>query len=519
MSVELLKDLDIFVRARYPIIYMTTFEEGRADDYLIKIGRSRNKKTITWSQTSGLMPAGTGQRNAKSIAEGSQDPMCALDFVLNSHEPSIFIFHDFHPFLGDSTVIRKLREIAAAIKESFKTLVLVSPVLKIPCELEKDISVIDLPLPSADDHGALLNKMISDICDGRDIKVELDSLERERIVQALLGLTISEAENVIARALVKNGSLDSKSIPVILSEKEQIIKKSNLLEYYNATENVNDVGGLESLKRWLELRKLAFSEKARNFGLPVPRGILMLGVQGCGKSLCAKAVSALWQLPLLRLDMGRIFSSLIGSSEENIRRAVKVAESIAPAILWIDEIDKGFSGMNSGGSDAGTSSRVFATFLTWMQEKKTPVFIIATANNISALPPELLRKGRLDEIFFVDLPCASERKEIFKIHLKKRGAAPEKFDLNSLISASEGFSGAEIEQAVISALFEAFYKNEALGCDHLSKALNQTVPLSKTMKEDIDALRGWALCRAVMASKPSEQGENSGVKPGRRLEF
>lgn len=517
MSTEILRNLDIFVRARYPIIYITTFEEGRADDYLIKIGRSRNKKVISWSQTRGLMPAGSGQQNAKSIAEGSGDPMCALDFVLNSHEPAIFIFHDFHPFLGDSTVIRKLREISIAIKESFKTLVMVSPVLKIPCELEKDISVIDLPLPAITDLAALLNKMIGDIADNRDIKISLTAEERELVLQALLGLTIAEAENVIAKALVKNGALDSRSVEVILSEKEQIIRKSNLLEYYNTSENIGDVGGLDTLKHWLNLRKLAFSEKARNFGLPAPRGILMLGVQGCGKSLCAKAVSAMWQIPLLRLDMGKIFSSLIGSSEENIRRAVKVAESIAPAILWIDEIDKGFSGMNSGNSDAGTSSRVFGTFLTWMQEKKSPVFIIATANNISMLPPELLRKGRFDEIFFVDLPEAPEREEIIKIHLRKRMAPHESFDMKALVEASSGFSGAEIEQAVIAALFEAFYKNDGLQCEYLVRALEQTVPLSKTMKEDIDALRNWAASRAVMASKPAENA--AGARPKRRLEF
>ncbi|OQA76427.1 MAG: ATP-dependent zinc metalloprotease FtsH [bacterium ADurb.Bin243] len=517
MSSEMLKNLDIFVRARYPIIYITTFEEGRADDYLIKIGRSRNKKVISWSQTRGLMPAGTGHQNAKSIAEGSGDPMCALDYVMNSHEPAIFIFHDFHPFLNDSSVIRRLREISIAIKESFKTLVLVSPVLKIPCELEKDINVVDFPMPSLSDMAALLNKMISDISDNRDIKISIADDERELILQALLGLTISEAENVIAKALVKNGALNAASIGVILSEKEQIIRKSNLLEYYNTSENIDDVGGLDSLKHWLNLRKQAFSEKARNFGLPSPRGILMLGVQGCGKSLCAKAVSALWQIPLLRLDMGKIFSSLIGSSEENIRRAVKVAESIAPAILWIDEIDKGFNGMNSGNSDAGTSSRVFGTFLTWMQEKKSPVFVIATANNISLLPPELLRKGRFDEIFFVDLPEAPERAEIFKIHLKKREIPCESFDMKAIVEASEGFSGAEIEQAIIASLFEAFYKNEGLKCEFLLKALEQTVPLSKTMKEEIDSLRSWAASRAVMASRPVDAVE--GARPKRRLEF
>ncbi|HNY12948.1 MAG TPA: AAA family ATPase [Candidatus Wallbacteria bacterium] len=518
MSNETIKELDILVRARYPIVYITTFEEARVDDYLNRIGKSRGKKVILWSQTKGLMPLGSNSQNSKSISENSNDPVAALDYVLSSHEPAIFIFHDFHPFLSDSTIIRKLREVSIAIKESFKTLVLVSPLLKIPCELEKDITVIDFPLPKLPELSALLNRMVADVSDSREIRIDINDETREKILQALLGLTLNEAENVIARALVQNGSLDEKSIAIILSEKEQIIKKSNILEYYNTTEDISSVGGLEVLKRWLMLRKLAFSERARNFGLPSPKGILLLGVQGCGKSLCAKAVSALWQLPLLRLDMGKIFSSLIGSSEENIRKATMVAESIAPAILWIDEIDKGFSGMNSGNSDAGTSSRVFGTFLTWMQEKKAPVFIIATANNISALPPELLRKGRFDEIFFVDLPSAKEREEILKIHLKRRNVTPDTLEINRLLERSDGFSGAEIEQAVIASLFEAFYKNESLKSEYVVNALDHTVPLSKTMKEDIDGLRNWAMTRAVLASS-QEAMYDSDAKPKRKLEF
>lgn len=518
MSVEILKELEILVRARYPIIYITTYEEGRVDDYLVRIGRARGKKVVTWSQTRGLMPAGAASQNAKSLHENSGDPMAALDYVLQNHEPAVFVFHDFHPFLSDSSVIRKLREVALAIKESFKTLILVSPVLKIPCELEKEITVMDFPLPSTAEHGILLNRMIADVSDNRDVKIDLSDENREKVLQALLGMTTNEAENVIARSLVKNSRLDADSVPVILSEKEQIIKKSNILEYYNTTENIESVGGLEILKKWLTLRKMAFSQRARTFGLPAPKGILLLGVQGCGKSLCAKAVSALWQLPLLRLDMGKIFSSLIGSSEENIRRATRVAESIAPTILWIDEIEKGFSGMNAGGgSDAGTSSRVFATFLTWMQEKQSPVFIIATANNISLLPPELLRKGRFDEIFFVDLPDAAEREQIFKIHLAKRNVNPDSVDMAALVDAADGFSGAEIEQAVIAALYEAFYKSHSLSAEYVINALGQTVPLSKTMKEEIGALRNWANARAVPASLSALNAE--GARPKRKLEF
>jgi SpoVK/Ycf46/Vps4 family AAA+-type ATPase len=289
-------------------------------------------------------------------------------------------------------------------------------------------------------------------------------------------------------------------VGLILEEKKRVIRKSGILEYHDAQQNLSDVGGLEHLKEWIRKRSVAFSEQARSFGLPPPKGVLLLGVQGCGKSLSAKAISQVWNLPLLRLDMGRIFSSLVGSSEENMRRAISTAESVAPAILWIDEIEKAFAGTRGGDSDAGTSSRVFGTFLTWLQEKSAPVFVIATANNIATLPPELLRKGRLDEIFFVDLPTPEERKEIFRIHLRQRRRAPEAVDLDALAAASEGFSGSEIEQAVVAALYDAFDHGRDLTTDDLLKATTASIPLSKTMKEEIDRLRRWAGDRARNAS-------------------
>jgi SpoVK/Ycf46/Vps4 family AAA+-type ATPase len=279
-----------------------------------------------------------------------------------------------------------------------------------------------------------------------------------------------------------------------------------LLEYYAATENFDQIGGLAILKDWLEKRALAFSGEARAFGLPAPRGILLLGVQGCGKSLCAKAVSNQWQLPLLRFDMGRMFGSFVGSSEENVRRAIAVAESVAPAILWVDEIDKAVAGTQSSGvSDGGTTARVFATFLTWLSEKTAAVFVVATANDISQLPPELLRKGRLDEIFFVDLPAAAERQEIFRIHLQKRGRDAAQFDLQALASASPDLSGAEIEEAINSALYDAFYAGQEIATTHILCALDQLVPLAKTMAEQIAELRAWAKGRARNASSPAAE--------------
>jgi SpoVK/Ycf46/Vps4 family AAA+-type ATPase len=289
------------------------------------------------------------------------------------------------------------------------------------------------------------------------------------------------------------------------------------LEYFASEEKLENVGGVENLKQWLVKRSKAFTEKAADFGLPAPKGVLLLGVQGCGKSLCAKAVSSLWKLPLLRFDVGRMFGSLVGSSEENMRRAISTAESVSPAILWVDEIDKAFAGSVSGGaSDGGTASRVFGTFLTWLGDKTTPVFVIATANDISHLPPELLRKGRLDEIFFVDLPTEGERREIFRIHLEKKGRVPDGFDLATLARHCEGFSGAEIEQAIVSGLFDAFSQGGELNTAILLNSLTETVPLSKTMSEELNRLRNWSQGRARPASGTISAGPS---ESHRKIEF
>jgi SpoVK/Ycf46/Vps4 family AAA+-type ATPase len=379
--------------------------------------------------------------------------------------------------------------------------VMVSPIMKIPVELSKDVAVIELGTPSVDDFNGLLDRIIDDVKDQPRIKINLDDEGREKLVHAASGLTLKEAENVFAKTLVLDGKLDADDISVVFSEKQQIIRKSGLLEYYASEEQFTDVAGLENLKQWLTKRSAAFTERAAAFGLPPPRGVLLLGVQGCGKSLCAKAVSSLWKLPLLRFDVGRMFGSLVGSSEENVRRAIHTAESVAPAILWVDEIDKAFAGSaGSGGSDGGTAARVFGTFLTWLSDKTAPVFVIATANDISQLPPELLRKGRLDEIFFVDLPTEAERRAIFAIHLEKRSRVPNGFNLDLLAKHSDGFSGAEIEQAIVSGLFDAFSEDGELDTPTLLTSLAETVPLSKTMSEDLNRLRTWAQGRARPAS-------------------
>jgi SpoVK/Ycf46/Vps4 family AAA+-type ATPase len=295
--------------------------------------------------------------------------------------------------------------------------------------------------------------------------------------------------------------LDKDDILLVLEEKRQVIRKSGLLEFISVDQSLGTVGGLDALKAWLKARGQAFGEPARAYGLPAPKGLLMLGVQGCGKSLTAKSIAAEWSLPLLRLDMGRIFSGLVGSSEENLRRAIRVAESVAPAVLWVDEIEKGLSGVASSGStDGGVTARVFGALLTWLQEKTSPVFVVATANRVEALPPELLRKGRFDEIFFIDLPAAPERREIFRIHLSQRHRDPADFDLDDLARRSEGFSGAEIEQAILSGMYEAFSGSANLSSFHVQRALAETYPLSATLGEEIGRLREWAKNRTRSAS-------------------
>ncbi len=517
------QELETLIRARYPIIYVVTSEEMRVQKLMAEVATRRSKKVFEWSYSTGLVPYGTSIQSQKHRNAPTRDPILALDQVIEQVDPAVFIFKDFHPFLttkGNSNsfaVVRKLKDIALQLKSSYKTVILVSSVLEIPVELEKEITVLNFPLPGPEELSLLLDGILADVKDIKQVSVELDAAGRERLIRAALGLTLSEAENVFAKIIVKSERLSGDHVQEVFAEKQQIIRKSKLLEYYATEESFQHVGGLEVLKEWLQKRAAAFSAEARAFGLPAPKGILMLGVQGCGKSLCAKAVSSQWQLPLLRFDMGRMFNSLVGSSEENVRRAVSVAESVAPAVLWVDEIDKAFAGsQSSGSSDGGTTARVFGTFLTWLSEKTAPVFVVATANDISHLPPELMRKGRLDEIFFVDLPSAEERAQIFKIHLNKRGRKPDQFDVQALALASKDFSGAEIEESVISAMYDAFYAQREITTEDILHGIQHTAPIAKTMDEHVNRLRAWANGRARSASvRMIESTEPT----GRRMEF
>jgi len=500
------QELEILIRARYPLIYIVSCEEHRVQDLVSQIAQRRQKLLIEWSCTTGLTPADSSVQSQKFRNSPSRDPLKALDEIIDQIEPAIFLLKDFHPSLTrhDAVVVRRLKEMAVHLKDSFKTVILVSPVLELPAELEKEVTVLNFPLPGLEELGLLLDRIIEELQDNPSVVVDLDLAGRERLLQAALGLTMGEAENVFARMIVLKQRLSPEDVAEVAVQKQQIIRKNGLLEYCPAEESFSQVGGLATLKDWLSKRSVAFSAEARAFGLPAPKGIFLLGVQGCGKSLCAKAVSRLWQMPLLRFDMGRMFGSFVGSSEENVRRAISVAESVAPVILWVDEIDKAFAGtQGSGATDAGTAARVLGTFLTWLSEKTAPVFVVATANDVTHLPPELLRKGRFDEIFFVDLPAPDEREEVFRIHINSRGREPQRFNLPALVAASQSFSGAEIEEAIISALYDAFSRQETLNTEHILTALNETFPLSRTMDENISRLRQWASGRARNASAPT----------------
>ncbi len=507
-------------KARFSFVYIPTWEEIRIVDLITKI--ANNVKTIKtkrdvfiWSCTEGLKK---NLKDGQESVNNGNEPIDALNFIDNYNNPAILILKDIHPLLGqnnrnaDYNLIRKIRDVAGSLKNAdvSKNVVIIAPSLVLPLELQKDITVVDFDLPTLDEIKSLLNEMI-EMNESSGILIDLKEDEKEVLCKAAQGLTLQEAENAFARAMVSKGQLTIQELDVILDEKCQVIKKTGILEFIKSDFNMNDVGGLENLKKWLIKRNNSWLGKAqKDYNLPAPKGVLITGVPGCGKSLTAKAMSALWQLPLLRLDVGKIFSGLVGSSEENMRKAIQTAEAVAPSILWIDEIEKGFGG-NGGERDGGTATRVFGTFLTWMSEKTKPVFVIATANNINALPSEMLRKGRFDEIFFVDLPTKAERKVIFKLHLEKRlkGSISKDFAvtdtlLNKLAEITEGFVGAEIEQVVISALFEAFSENRTLSEKDLYKVIKNTVPLSTTQSEQILAIREWANERAVAATAHDE---------------
>lgn len=515
------KHLSNLFKARFPIVYIPTWEENRIIETLDYIAETesliKTKRILyVWSQTQGIYCYETGK-----VIQDTKQPIKALDYVIKSQESAIFALKDFHVYFGvdnakpDYAIIRRMRDAVEELKNSIypKNIVLVSPSVVLPDDLQKEVSIVEFGLPVLEEIMEVLEEMI-EMNQGK-IEISLNEQEKLQICRGALGLTLQEVENALARAMVEKGRLSIEELSVILDEKNQVIKKTGMLEFIKSDLKIEDVGGLENLKRWLLKRNKSWSDSAARYNLPAPKGVLITGVPGCGKSLTAKSISAMWKLPLLRLDMGKIFSGIVGSSEENMRKAIQTAEAVAPSILWIDEIEKGFSGVSGSSGDSGISTRIFGTFLTWMQDKTKPVFVVATANNISGLPSEMLRKGRFDEIFFVDLPTEKERRDIFRLHLNRRLTNPDvsgyllndSFLLEELAKKTEGFSGAEIEQTVISALFEAFSEDRALEKNDLFKVIKNTVPLSITQSEQIMQIRNWANIRAVAATAREDRNE------------
>jgi SpoVK/Ycf46/Vps4 family AAA+-type ATPase len=500
------EELSILIQAQYPLIYLVTPEEERAEQAISEVAQGKPQRRLyIWTVTHGIVEFGQPRHVTQ---HNTVSPEAALEWAMRQKEASIFVFKDLHAFISSPAVTRWLRDAIASFKGSQKAIILMSPVQEIPIELEKEVAVIDFAMPDMGELNQVLTNQLEQV---RPRRITTET--REKLLKAALGLTKDEAEKVYRKAQVTTGRLTEEEVDIVLSEKKQLIRRNGILEYIEEDETIDSVGGLEELKHWLKQRANAFTERAREYGLPQPKGMLILGVPGCGKSLIAKTTSRLWGLPLLRLDMGRVYDgSMVGRSEANLRNALKTAESISPAILFIDEMDKAFAGSTgSADSDGGTSSRIFGSFLTWMQEKTSPVFVMATANRVERLPGEFLRKGRFDEIFFVDLPNAEERQDIFRIHLSKRRREIARFDLEQLANVCDGFSGAEIEQALVAAMYEAFAQDREFTQLDIIAAIKSTMPLSKTMTEQVTALRDWARQRARPAA--------ASVAEYQRLEF
>jgi ATP-dependent 26S proteasome regulatory subunit len=476
------------------LLHVASYEWERVRGLVIGLANTTNLPLQVWSQSTGLF-ACSKDGELKAIDSDMTDPIEMLRHVHAADTSGVWLLEDFQPFLRDEhhPILRWLRELARLPNLPRKVVVLSTPLAGLPIDLRKEIPTMELELPGLDD----LRVVLRDAASALGVRASVD----ESLLDAARGLTVMEARLAFGKAAAELGRLDQGAVPIVAQEKERIIKQSEVLEYCPPDARMTDVGGLDQLKEWLDRRGRAFGAGARDFGLDAPKGVLLLGVQGCGKSLLAKAIAATWQFPLLRFDMGKVFGGIVGQSEGNIRTALQVAQALAPCVLWIDEIEKGLAGMGSSDqTDGGTTARVVGTLLTWMQEKKDPVFVVATANRIDMLPPELLRKGRFDEIFFVDLPTRAIREEILSIHLKKKRRDPKDFALADLAARSVGFSGAELEEAVREGLYDAFAEGRELHSDHIARALDKTFPLSRTMRDQIDSLRQWAKVRARLAA-------------------
>jgi hypothetical protein len=476
------------VRSYHPVIAIDTVEEDRVERLLVRTAQELGVPLMEWSVTAGLK--GHGESGPMY---GTTEPRQALSHIAESQGGSIYWLKDFTPHLGSHQIARQLRDLTRRMVESHatSTLVLTGAGLELPADAVPAATYFELPIPSPLEYEQTIEWVLSSVAWRDGTQIDTGGLDRPAVVRALSGMTLAQARQAIAYAALDNGRLGPEDIPGIVGMKAKMINEGGILEYFPAEERRRELGGFTGLKGWLENARMGYSEQAEAFNLSPPKGLLIVGVQGCGKSLAARVIAQQWGLPLLKLDAGRLYGSLMGESEKNFRRATFLAEALAPDVLWIDEIEKGFA-PHRGDSDAGLSQRIFGSFLTWLQEKKRDVFVVATANDLDKLPPELQRKGRFDEIFFVDLPTAAAREQIWQIQLRARNQDPVHFDLPRLVEASDGFTGAEIEQCVVSSLYAALRTAAAPSTDLLLEALGSTVPLSVTRAADIDALRARA---------------------------
>jgi len=478
-----LNEFVLLLKARYPIIYIATNEEERIE-YLIKYCAKKYvvRTYYSWDFVSGY------QGNPNDTGFAARNPLEALDLIgkLTPETASLFVLKDYDNFLKDFSVVRKLKNLSRSLKTQPKNIIIVSSEINIPDSLKEFVTLLEFPLPSYSEIVEELNRLISSL----QQEIELETLNN--IAIACQGLSLERIRRVLSKVIAKYGEIDASSPNLILQEKKQIIQQTQLLEFCLNDKNISDLGGLDNFKDWLSLRSKAFSQEAIKYGLPYPKGLLLVGVQGTGKSIAAKIIAHEWQLPLLRLDFGRLFASLIGQSEQRVRKMIEIAEALSPCVLWVDEIDKAFAGAQSSG-DSGTTSRVLATFITWLSEKTSPVFVVATANNIDWIPPEILRKGRFDEMFFLNLPTREERQAIFEVHLKKyRPDLIQTFQLPLLGQLSKDFSGAEIEQVVIEAMRLGFNEDREFNNEDILVSIQNLVPLAKTKSKEIDLLKAWS---------------------------
>jgi len=490
-------ELTLLLKARYPIIYINTIEEDRVEFVIRKHLKSKlNRSIYSWDFVDGY----TNNPNNEGFAK--RNPLQALELIerLTSETPAVFLLKDFNRFLSDISISRKLRNISRILKLQPKTIIILSSELNIPTELQDLVTVLQFELPLENEINQELSRLISSL----NITVEPQLLES--LIRACQGLSLERIRRVLSKIIATYKTINEDSISILLSEKKQIISQTEILEYWSVNEKITNIGGISNLKDWLKKRKTSFGLQASNYGLPTPRGLLLVGIQGTGKSLTAKAIANEWQLPLLKLDVGKLFGGIVGESESRLRQMINVAETLSPCILWIDEIDKAFN-TNDNRADSGTSNRVLGTFVSWLSEKTKPVFVVATANNVEALPLEIIRKGRFDEIFFLDLPQKQEREQIFKIHVQEfRPNSWKSFDYNKLAELSESCSGAEIRQSIVEAMYHAFYEEREFTTEDICDALTELIPLAELETAQMIKLQNWAFSgRIRLASTKSNK--------------